>query len=168
MAKVCKNIKELEKELMDCINIALDTNVADMVRDVMTDHIARDVYDKYNPKAYQRRKNQSGNDIGSPFDDTNNTGLLDPNNIISTIDGNGNLAVQNVTLGSRYYYENGEKKISQNAGEPIAEVIETGEGYDIGHFSRPFMQNTHDEIKEHNYHVEALKDGLRKLGLEVK
>ena len=168
MAKVCKNIKELEKELMKRINTALDTDVADVVRDVMTDHIAQDVYDEYVPSMYVRRYNQSGNDINSTFDDTDNTGLLDPNNIVATIDGDGGLKVENVTLGSRYYYKNGERKISRNAGKPIAEVIETGEGYDIGGFPRPFMENAHNDLEQNHYHTEALKQSLKKQGLEVK
>lgn len=169
MAKVCKNMKELEKELLNRINIALDEDVADVVKNVMTDHILQDVYDARPEGAYVRRYNQSGNDINSPFDDTDNTGLLDPNTIIATIDGDGGLKVENVTLGSKYYYKDGEKKTSQNAGKPIAEVIETGEGYDIANIKpRPFMENTAEDIKEHNYHIQALKDGLKKLGLEVK
>ena len=46
---ICKNLKELEKELYKRINTALDTEVADTVKEVMTDHIIRDVYDKYDP-----------------------------------------------------------------------------------------------------------------------
>ena len=47
---ICKNLKELEKELYKRINTALDTDVADTVKEIMTDHIVRDVYDKYEPK----------------------------------------------------------------------------------------------------------------------
>ena len=157
--KVCKNSKELYAEIMKRVNIALDTDVADVVKDVMTDHIAQDVYDVYEPKAYNRRLNQDG--------------LLDPNNIISTIDGEGRLKVENVTLGSKYYYDNGQRKISQNSGEPIAEVIETGQGYDIHGWEydgvpRPFMKNTHDDLEQNHYHTEAMKQSLKKQGLEVK
>ena len=55
---ICKNLKELEKELYKRINTALDTDVADTVKEVMTDHIIRDVYDKYDPAVYQRRYNR--------------------------------------------------------------------------------------------------------------
>lgn len=166
--KVCKNSKELYAELMKRVNVALDTDVADIIKDVMTDHIVTDVYEEYEPKMYARRYNQSGNDINSPFDDTDNIGLLDPNNIISTIDGDGGLKVENITLGSRYYYDGGQRKISSNAGQPIAEVIETGIGYDIGMKPRSFMQNTHDDLEQNHYHTEAMKQSLKKQGLEVK
>ena len=152
---ICKNLKELEKELYKRINTALDTEVADTVKEVMTDHIVSDVYDKYIPKMYMRRYNQSGNAINSPFDDTDNTGLLDPNNIISTIDGEGGLLVENITLGSKYYFYGGKRRISDNAGEPIAGVIETGQGYDIGGWAydgvhRPFIKNTQDDLERKN------------------
>lgn len=164
------NFKDLEKEIMKRINFALDEDVADTVKDVMTDHIIQDVYEAYEPRMYVRRYNQSGNDINSPFDDSDNTGLLDPNNIISTIDGEGGLSVQNITLGSRYYYKGRKRRVSSHAGEPIAEVIETGKGYDVWKDAepRPFMQNTHDDLKDNNFHIKALKEGLRKQGLEVK
>ena len=167
---ICKNLKELEKELYKRINIALDTDVADTVKEVMTDHIVRDVYDAWDPQAYMRRYNQSGNDIGSPFDDTDNVGLLNQENIISTIDGDGNLFVQNMTLGSRYYYDAKGWHISKNAEKLIAGVIETGRGYDVlGNTDpRPFMENTHDDLEQNHYHTEAMKRSLKKQGLEVK
>ena len=117
-----------------------------------------------------RRYKQSGNDIGSPFDDTDNIGLLGQENIISTIDGDGNLFVQNMTLGSRYYYDATGWHISKNAEKPIAGVIETGRGYDVlGNATpRPFIQNTHDDLEQNHYHTEAMKRSLKKQGLEVK
>lgn len=168
---ICKNLKELEKELYKRINIALDEDVADTVKDVMTDHIIQDVYDAWGePRAYVRRYNQSGNAIGSPFDDTDNLGLLNQENIISTMGDNGNLFVQNMTLGSRYYYDADGWHISKNAEQPIAGVIETGRGYDVlgDTVPRPFIQNTHDDLEENHYHTQAMKQGLKKQGLEVK
>ena len=51
------NLKELEKELKKRINNALTNEVSNGVKDVMTDHIISDVYDKYDPIAYTRRLN---------------------------------------------------------------------------------------------------------------
>ena len=153
---ICKNLKELEKELYDRINVALDVEVADIVKEVMTDHIIQDVYYKYNPAVYQRRYN--------------NGGLLDPENIIDTMCDDGELLVQNVTLGSdTYYIPNIEKTFtSANADKFITPIIEYGQGYDVVDIEpRPFMQNTHDDLKQNHYHTEALKQGLKKQGLEV-
>ena len=154
---ICKNLKELEKELYKRINIALDTDVTDTVKDVMTDHIIRDVYDKYDPTVYQRRYN--------------NGGLLDSENIVSTIGNDGELLVQNVTMGSETFYIPNIKKTfkSANADKFITPVIEYGKGYDVVDIEpRPFMQNTHDDLEQNHYHTEAMKRSLKKQGLEVK
>lgn len=154
---ICKNLKELEKELYKRINTALDTEVADTVKEVMTDHIVSDVYDVYEPVAYQRRYN--------------NGGLLDANNIISTMGDNGELFVQNITLGYPTYFIPGINKhfISANADSFITPVIEYGKGYDvIDIVPRPFIQNTHDDLERNHYHTEAMKRSLKKQGLEVR
>ncbi len=169
------SLKELEQELMKRVNTALATDVSDVVADTMTDHIIEDVYNAYTPKAYVRRYHLSGNDLGEddPFDDTDNIGLLNPHNIVSAVDENGRLSVQNITLGSHYYFDNGVRKVSRNYNKPIDKVIETGVGYDVHGWKydgkpRPFIQNTHDDLKSGHQHTEALKQGLRKQGLEVK
>ena len=154
---ICKNLKELEKELYKRINIALDTEVADTVKDVMTDHIIQDVYDTYEPTAYQRR-----------YDDG---GLLDPDNIIATLGNNGEMLVQNVAMGNEYYYIPSIKRSFQSANVDnfIAPIIEYGKGYDVVDiFPRPFIQNTHDDLEENHYHTQAMKQSLKKQGLEVK
>jgi hypothetical protein len=152
---IVNSLEELEKELSKRINIALGVDVADIVRDVMTDHIVQDVYEAYEPIGYERRYNKNG--------------LLDPNNIISIIDGYGGLSVQNITLGNPYYIRDGQSVKSKNSNLPITNVIETGEGYDTwkGSSPRPFMKNTHDDLKENHYHTKAMKSGLKKQGLEV-
>ena len=70
---VVKNLKELERELRTRIDYALLTDVAEVVTTVMLDHIERDVYDSYVPHEYVRR-----------YD---NGGLMDINNINSSIEG---------------------------------------------------------------------------------
>ena len=154
---ICKSLKELEKELYKRINIALDTDVADIVKDVMTDHIIQDVYEAYEPTVYQRRYT--------------NGGLLDSENIIATMGNNGELLVQNVALGNEYYYIPSIKRSFQsaNADKFISPIIEYGTDYDVVDiFPRPFMQNTHDDLEKNHYHTQAMKQSLKKQGLEVK
>ena len=158
MAHVCKSLKELEKALQEKVEIALLTDVAETVRDVMLDHIIEDVYDEYTPFEYSRRNNENG--------------LMDGNNINASIEGN-TLIVENNTLGKPYYREGKELKRSQNAGQEIAGVIETGQGYDIHDWEydgipRPFIENTRRELVDYDWHKKALKQGLQKQGLEVK
>ena len=155
---VCKNLKELQNALQDKIDYALLTDVADTVSDVMTDHIARDVYDVYAPATYKRR--------------LNNGGLLDKDNINSSIEEN-TLVVENNTTGKPYYQIGTGFTYSQNKGKEIVGVIETGDGYDIHDWEydgvpRPFIQNTQEDLKNNKYHITALKQGLEKQGLEVK
>ena len=155
---VCKNLKELQNALQDKIDYALLTDVADTVSDVMTDHIARDVYDVYTPATYKRR--------------LNNGGLLDKDNINSSIEEN-TLVVENNTKGKPYYRVGAGFTYSQNKGKEIVGVIETGDGYDIHDWEydgvpRPFIQNTREDLKNNKYHITALKQGLEKQGLEVK
>ena len=123
----------------------------------MTDHIIRDVYDKYDPSVYQRRYNSGG--------------MLDSDNIIATMGNDGELLVQNVTVGSDTYYIPNIKKTfkSANADKFITPVIEYGQGYDVVDIEpRPFIQNTHDDLEQNHYHTEAMKRSLKKQGLEVK
>lgn len=169
------SLKELESVLNKKIQTALQTEVKEIVRDVIIDHIFTDVYDVYDSAIYWRRLTQTGLDSGSPFDDSENTGLLDPNNLRFTFDGKGGMIVENITLGSRYYYEynNGQPvwKISKNAGKYIAPIIESGNGYDVfgdTMIPRPFMKNSYKDLKVNHYHTQALKLGLQKQGLEVK
>lgn len=161
---VCKNLKELQNALQDKIDYALLTDVSHTVTEVMTDHIARDVYDVYlpiditNPHQYVRRED--------------NGGLIDPNNINSSIEKNV-LIVENNTLGAPEYGIGNEVFSSQNKDKEIAGVIETGKGYDIHGWEydgvpRPFIQNTREDLKNNKYHVIALRQGLKKQGLEVE
>ena len=154
---ICKNLKELEKELYKRINIALDTDVADTVKDAMFNHIVSDVYDTYTPKMYQRRFDKGG--------------LMDMRNIVATMENDGELLVQNVTLGNPYYYDPNLNKVavSVNSNQFISPVIEHGTGYDVVQiFPRPFVQNTCNDLEQNHYHTEALKRSLKKQGLEVK
>lgn len=153
------NLKELERELKKRINNALVNEVSDTVQDVMTDHIIGDVYDKYDPVAYTRRLNDGG--------------LLDRDNMLSDLKGDGMLSVKNITLGDKYYTFAGEQRISQNYNKPIAEIIESGEGYDVHGWEydgveRPFMKNTAQDIKDNHYHTLAMKQALERKGLEVR
>lgn len=155
---VCKNLKELNKALREKIDVALLTDVAETVRDVMIDHIIQDVYEVYDPSTYVRRNN--------------NNGLMDGNNINASIEKDC-LIVENNTLGSKYYTDDRKLKISQNADKEIVGVIETGRGYDIHDWEydgipRPFISNTREDIIDNQWHKKALKKGLEKQGLKVK
>src|SRR5690625_246024 len=56
----------------------------------------------------------------------------------------------------------------------IAQVVETGEGYDYTGYGydyekpRPFIKNTKNEIADSKVHVKALKASLKRKGFRVK
>lgn len=157
MAKVCKNSQELYNELMKMINESLKDDVAPIVKKVMLDRIDEEVYRKYEPSMYMRRGEDGG--------------LADPDNIVSEIVYDGCLSVTNETLGREFYFDkSGDTIRSDNADKPIAEIIETGEGYDCWDkaFPRPFMQPTVDKLKETDLVEIVLKKSLEMKGLEVK
>ena len=157
---VVKNLKELERELRARVDYALLTDVAEVVTTVMTDHIERDVYDVYEQFMYERRHD--------------NGGLDDVRNINSSIEGN-TLIVENNTWAKPYYYNMNTRKyeLSINAGKELTPIIETGWTYDIGNWDyygvpRPFIHNTIEDLRDNKYHVVALKQGLKRQGIEVK
>ena len=154
-----KSLKELEKELQKRIDYVLLTDVTDVVTEIMIEHINNDVYAVYEPRTYRRRMN--------------NGGLSSPDNINSSIEGD-TLIVENNTMANPYIFIDGIDipVMSINAGKELTPIIEMGEPYEfdwgLNNIPRPFIHNTIAEIKANNYHVRALKEGLRKQGIEVE
>ena len=115
---IVNNLSELKAEIEKRVSSTLQNEVANKVEDKMVDEIYKTVY-TYDQISYTRRYFASGLDVGSVFDDTDNTGLADVNNIVSTVNG-CTLTVENMTLGSHYYFnverdKNG--KIAKNLEE---------------------------------------------------
>ena len=173
---IVNNLSELKAEIEKRVSSTLQNEAANKVEDKMVDEIYKTVY-TYDQISYTRRYFASGLDIGSVFDDTDNTGLADVNNIVSTVNG-CTLTVENMTLGSHYYFnverdKNGKitkrRYVSKNSGKPIAGVIETGIGYDVWDdpIPRPFIANTRDALRNSKIILNAMKRGLSRQGLEV-
>lgn len=198
--RLAKNLNELKELIKDDTYVSLANDVFPVVQSRMIKHIALDVYEEYEPRAYVRRYINSGLStryIDFKFDNTKNKGLLSAENIkYYFADKNKNsveIFVYNDTLGSRYFYAYREVTIkdkyghsrtvkrryryrSQNAGLPIANVIETGEGYDIGltleHAEmgqeRPFMQNTYEDLARTEDYSKAFVKSMRAKGYDIK
>lgn len=58
--KSCYTLKELETEIVRRADIALKKDVAPYVKDKLKAHIEKDVYAKYTPVQYERRKDDGG------------------------------------------------------------------------------------------------------------
>ena len=156
-----KNMKDLERHVNKLIKQSLETDVAEKVKDTMQSNIQKEVYDAYesgsnSPEKYDRR-----------YDDN---GLGDRGNIDAKVDATNTLVVENVTRGA-------------DTGMLLAGLIEYGHNKGYGSYDypwipygsrgnfmkpRPFISETFNEIKRKNLHIQSLKQGLKKLGLNVR
>lgn len=138
-----KNMKELEKMLQQRFSKALQQNVAPTVKRVMKEKIEEEVYSVYDPTMYER--------------DREHGGLLDEANMEVTMLNDSTLSVENVR---------------SDDGRNVAEIVETGEGYDhdfmYNGIPRPFTEATREELRSTNEHTYAFYQGLKRQGLDVK
>ena len=114
--------------------------VADTVKDNMAEAVHTSVYDAYSPQYYNRRMN--------------NGGLSDTQNMEVTEIQNG-ISVHNATP-----LDNGRNDYS------LDEIIVYGLGNQP--FERDFYAETAERFQENQEHTEALKQGLKKRGIEVE
>lgn len=158
MKSVYDDEKQLLKDLRSDIENVLMDEVLDKVREIEIEHIEEDVYSVYQPSIYRRRKK--------------NGGLSDPENIIGTIEGDMQLVVENITSFNEEYE-------GRNSGTGLAEMVNDGgnseHDYDYGFRSieapysksRPFLDNTIEEIENTNSVENTLANGLRKRKYDV-
>ena len=76
-------------------------------------------------------------------------------------------------MANPYIFVQGKMIKSDNAGQELASIIEIGWGYDFGNWTyhgvaRPFIYNTKEDLSDNKYHVIALRQGLKRQGIEVK
>lgn len=141
---VFKDMKSWNAYLQKQVQAALENEVAEAVKDVIQDHVQKDVYDAYNPKIHIR--------------DEHDGGLIDRRNIESRPIKDG-IEVENVT---------------RHDGKYIPTVIETGQGYTYSGYGygyeepRPFIANTREQIKKEQIHTKTLKKALEQKGFKVE
>lgn len=153
------SLKELEAELYKRVDKALENEVGEYVKDVMQTVIKRDVYDVYTPERYHRRGEYGG--------------LADKENM-NAIAEDSVLTVTNTTMAYPYL-DMEQNTLSQNAGQLLAPIIESGNGYDYTKWAyygygspRPFIHNTEIELSNSKWAIEAmLAEGLIRQGIEV-
>lgn len=144
-----KNLKELERFLQKQINNALQIEVKNEVEETMRSHIQKDVYEAYTPYS---------TDGKTPHYERTYELLR---SIKSNLVDNGVLCVENTR---------------HEGDRDIVSVIEYGRGYQWGYVrnldeeigARPFVANTKFELEQTNKHVEALKKGLKRQGVDVE
>lgn len=138
-----KDLNKLFAELQKRVNVAQTTDVAPTVREEMKDQIEQVVYSVYDPKEYERLK-----DDGGLTDDENiDTYMTDATTLVvesNRFDGNKN----------------------------VGEVVTTGQGYSYkfpyNGVARDYVGATIDELAVTGAHTHALVRGLKKTGLQIK
>lgn len=128
--------RHIEKQIQD----TMVNEVADTVKDNMTEAVHTSVYDAYSPQYYNRRMN--------------NGGLSDTHNMEVTEIKNG-ISVHNAAP-----LDNGRNDYN------LDEIIVYGLGNQP--FERDFYAKTVERLQENQEHTEALKQGLKKRGIEVE
>ena len=148
MAKLTfDNLSALSKYLNEAIADALDNEVAEEVKRTESEVIDRVVYQDYAPSMYVRRANG---------------GLGDTSNMEHEIT-DGYLVVRNLTPPNQDYRHN-------RLNSPyIASAVEHGERYDFwsDSYPRPFTSETAKTLKVSKAHVQALRRGLKRKGINA-
>lgn len=162
-----KSLTELNKHLQKQLKDALNNEVAEVIKSEEQRKVKTEVYDKYNvvkgeqkePYVYQRRGSSGG--------------LSDKKNMKSR--------TKNVRNGAELSIENKTKGKDENIY--ISDLVEGGDGYNGLDYNfksnrdgtaeqylqaRPFQQKTVESLEQSGEHVEALKNGLQRLGLDVQ
>ena len=139
------NLKELQSFLKSKINKSLIENVSPVVIETMNDSVDSIVYSEYSPVMYERRMDKGG--------------LSD----ISIMDGE--------------LISDGVLSVSNGQPDNLVETVITGDGYIFhpwngkrGAYEKPrdFISNTVETLKKTKRHVNALREGLKKQGINVK
>jgi hypothetical protein len=166
VSKNFNSIKDLEKYLNKQMADVLQNEVAEKVKDVEQESIDRTVYGGYQPTSpdsepwvYERRRDDGG--------------LRDRRNMEETVVHTSNgveLSIENTTTGSDDDFE-------------IADLVEYGDGANGKEYSfksnrdntayqylrgRPFTKETVEELERTGEHVDEMRKGLRRKGLDVE
>ena len=138
------DIDKLLKDLKSDIEDVLMDEVLDEVKDIEIRHVEEDVFSVYSPNVYRRRQSD---------------GIDAPDNIVGEVN-NMVLEVENITEFTDW---RGHAK----RGKGLAEFVNDYDYPDIIGQSRPFVDNTVDEIESTDKVEEALARGLRKRKYDV-
>ncbi len=135
-----KNLNDLFAHIQKDISDTLEHEVAEEVKETMSEAVQTSVYDTYDPFVYTRR--------------FNNGGLMCTNNMKSRVEGN-TLTVTNETP-----LDNGRTDYS------LTDIIVNGLGRQP--FPRDFISQTEENLDITKNHVWVMKQGLKNRGYDVK
>lgn len=159
-----KNLTELHEYLQKAVDSALTNEVYQAVKEKQQEVIQEEVYDRYKPAHYKRRKS--------------NGGLIADRNIIiyGAVAKNGILIVRNITPPNPYLDGVSGARTTTPMSADTPKLIEygiynpSGYGYDYwsGAKKRPFTEKTIEELQSSDDLKIALKDGLKRQGIVAK
>ena len=138
--------QQLKAQIEKDIAAVMIDGVARVVRSVHVDAIEMEVYNKYSPKYYKRRREMRG--------------LSDRRNIRVIRRGKIGISMTNITRGNPRY--GGDSRMR------IAESIERGTGLMAPIGPRRFFKKTTLNLKRSRAHTRALATGLKNRGYIVK
>lgn len=153
MKKSYDDMDALLKDMRSDIEDTLSKEVFEEVRNIEMEHVRTDVLNTYSPKIYERRSTG---------------GIDDIRNIVGYVK-DMHLEVDNVTQFNDGYG-------TYNHGYGLADLINEGDGgmshlyYDFtGNFiqSRPFLDNTQEEIDKTDRVDRVLEKGMKRRGYDV-
>jgi len=145
----------LKSKLTEVVSEALRDDCFKSVQKVEQQHIQSDVYDVYDPSVYDRREY--------------NGGLIADDNIILTEVDNLTIEVVNITDPNPYARD------GATTDKFLPELVEYGQGYNGYSYDyrfekmgvRPFIENTIEDLQQNKQHVDGLRKGLAKRGIQV-
>jgi hypothetical protein len=143
------NWSQIETYLQSIVNEVLLDEVSDAVRDEIESSISEEVFIQ-DPVWYQRRSEGNG---------LNSGGLADKAEMEAILISNGVVSIEDKALPSKTW----------NNGKTLAENIEYGYN-NMDHWwdqPRPFIANAKENLKQTKAHVDSMRDGLIKRGLDV-
>lgn len=158
---LAQQLERIVAKLAPKIDDALEHEVADAIRDEESETINEVVYGVYTPKMYRRR-----GDMG---------GFADPYNIEAEVK-NGRLTVKNTTEPNPGGTLNNDVVTT---GKHLDELIEYGHGGSGGYYDFPkrgaaymkkrqFTAKIIGHLKKNKAYLDALKAGLKRLGIKTK
>lgn len=154
---MANSLQQLREQLISRAREVAQKDMTEKIKDVEIAVIEKTVYDTYWPTMYIRRYS--------------NNGMIDRKNINAQFTDNINgisMYVTNDTRGNTWW--------PNSTSGYIEHIVEDGVGYTWTEskiykqqpYPRPFTKDTINDLKQNKQHVQALKNGLKKNGIDIR
>lgn len=134
------NLNDLLKHIEQDVNDTLENEVAETVKDDLLVSIHNDVYAAYSPEHYKRRMVNGGFSDRSNLKATVYDGVLKVRDVAPLDNGRTDYALDDIII----------------------------HGYGNQPFARDYISRSKERLKDNGDHIEAMKQGLKEKGYNVK